>query len=194
MKQNCNKAPLIVCTATLCAAFLDGPTAQANLITGSIGFGASGVTIDSVNLSTATTFSVANPFTTTESGAYSAVPLETSVTFNGFTFNPPAASVNPLWTFDIGSTVYSFDATSVSSSYNSILRQWDIGGAGIAMITGFTDTPGEWNVNLSQTGASFVFDASEGSLPVSVPDGGSTVAMLGGSLLGLAAYSRKLRG
>ena len=191
MKYYLKKTP-ILCAAALCAAFLDGPSAQANFITGSIGFGASGVTIDSVNLSTATTFSVANPFTTTESGTYASVPLETSVTFNGFTFNPPAASVDPLWTFDIGTTAYSFDATSVTSSYNSILRQWDIGGKGIAMVTGFSDTPGEWNVNLSQTGASFVFDASEGSLPPSVPDGGSTVAMLGGAVLGLAAFSRKL--
>jgi hypothetical protein len=191
MKYQFKRTPM-VCAATLCAAVLAGSNANADPITGSIGFGASGVSIDSLNLSTATTFSVANPFTTTETGTYSAVPLETSVTFNGFTFNPPAASVNPLWTFDVGTTVYSFDATSVSSSYNSLLRQWDIGGNGIAMITGFTDTPGQWNVNLSQTGASFVFDASEGSVPVQ--DGGSTVAMLGGAMLGLGALSRKLAG
>jgi hypothetical protein len=190
MKRNVKKIP-ILCAGAFCAAVLAGPSAEANLISGSIGFGASGVTIDNTDLASATSFNVANPFTTTESGTYSAVPLATPVIFNGFTFNPPAASVTPLWTFDIGSTVYSFDATSVISSYNSTLRQWDIGGQGIAMVTGYTDTLGEWNVNLGQTGDSFVFDASEGSLPVGVPDGGSNLAMAGSALLGLAAFGRK---
>src|SRR5208282_3529846 len=107
---------------------------RANSITGSIGFGASGVTVDSPNLATATDFEVAHPFTSTESGTYSTVPMFMSVTFNGFQFNPPAAGVTPLWTFDVGSTVYGFDATSVLSSYNSSLEEWDIGGRGIATI------------------------------------------------------------
>jgi hypothetical protein len=186
------RIPNSICAVSLCAAVLAGPSAKANLITGSIGFGADGVTINSPNLASATSFAVASPFTTTETGVYSSVPLNTSVTFNGFTFNPPANSVTPLWTFDIGSTVYSFDATSVSSSYNSTLRQWDIGGSGLAMITGYGTTHGSWNVNLSQTGESFVFDASEASSG-SVPDTGSTGPLLGGAFIGLAGLSRKFR-
>ena len=181
-----------LCAAALCAAALTCPSANANQINGSIGFGASGVTINTTSLATASTFGVDHAFTTSESGDYSSVPLFSFVTFNGFQFNPTYAteSVRPLWTFNIGSTDYSFDATSVISSYNATLRQWDIGGAGVAMITGFDATPGEWNVNLSQTGASFVFDASEAST-VPVPDGGSSLLLLGSSMLSLGALGRK---
>jgi hypothetical protein len=176
--------------AALCAVAIAGPNARANSITGSIGFGASGVTVDSPNLATATDFEVAHPFTSTESGTYSTVPMFTPVTFTGFQFNPPAAGVTPLWTFDVGLDVYSFDATSLQSFYNSSLEEWDIGGRGVATVTGFSATEGTWNVNLSQSGASFVFDSS--AAPNSpVPDGGSTVTLLGSALMGLCAFSRK---
>jgi hypothetical protein len=111
-------------------------------------------------------------------------------------FNPPAPSVIPLWTFDVGPVgdqiVYSFDATSVTSSFNAVLNEWDIGGSGMAMVTGYSDTPGTWNVNLSQSGASFVFDSSEATTPA-VKDGGSTIAILGSVFIGLGAFGRKLR-
>jgi hypothetical protein len=103
---------------------------------------------------------VASPYADAETGTYGAVPQSTPITFSGFVFNPPAASITPLWTFQIGGTVYSFDATIDSSFFNSTLDEWDIGGQGMAMVTGYTPTAGTWNVNLSQSGASFVFDSS----------------------------------
>jgi hypothetical protein len=181
----------IICAAAFCAAVLAGPSVKANPITGSIGFGAEGVTIDSPNLATATTFSLASAFTTTDSGTYSTVPLLMPVTFNGFEFNPPASSVTPLWTFDVGPTVYSFDATTVTSFYNASLQQWDIGGFGMAMVTGFTPTEGIWNVNLSQSGQSFAFDATEASIQLT--DRASTLPLLGTAFIGLAAFARKFR-
>src|SRR5579859_879896 len=48
-----------------------------------------------------------------ETGSYGAVPDGTSAIWSGFTFNPPAASVTPLWMFSVNSTIYSFDATSM---------------------------------------------------------------------------------
>jgi len=183
------KINLLMSAAALSALVLAAPNANANVITGSIGFGATGVSIDSLNLATATTFTVANPFATTRSGTYASVPLFQSVTFDGFAFNPPIASVTPLWTFDIGPTVYSFDATTVTSSFNSADDEWDIGGEGMAMVTGYADTAGTWNVNLSQSGSSFVFDSS--AAVDSVPDGGPTLALLGGAVLGLSAFARK---
>ena len=77
------------------------------------------------------------------------------------------ASVNPLWTFTIGGLNYSFDATSVTSSFNSTLDEWDIGGNGVAMITGYDATPGAWNLNLAQSGATIVFDSSAAGPPAS---------------------------
>ena len=87
----------------------------------------------------------------------------TLVTFNGFTFNPAVASITPLWTFTYDGLTYSYDATSVVADFNASLDEWDIGGSGMAMITGFTSTPGTWTVNLSQTDASFAFDATSGA-------------------------------
>jgi hypothetical protein len=198
MKNTIKAIPIIISAAAFCAVVLVGPNASANMITGSIGFGASGVTINSTKLSTASDFSVSNPFTTVETGTYSTVPMFTSVSFSGFVFNPPVSSVIPLWTFDVGPVgdvvVYSFDATTVKSSFNSSLDEWDIGGLGMAMATGYSATPGTWNVNLSQSGSSFVFDSSAAAKVVSVSDGGLTLGSLGGAFLCLGALARKNRG
>jgi hypothetical protein len=191
MKRSVINKPVLICTVALCAAVLSGSSTQANPITGSIGFGAAGVTINSGNLATATSFTVIDPLVSDPTGTYAAVPDFTPVDFNGFVFHPPVASITPLWTFQIGTTVYSFDATSDSSSFNSTLDEWDIGGKGIAMVTGFTPTVGTWNVNLSQSGASFVFDSSAAA--TGVTEGGSTAACLGGALLALSTLRRKVR-
>jgi hypothetical protein len=184
-------------SAAIIASVLLAPAVWANEITGSIGFGSLGVNISggSGTLASASSFTLNDPFLTTETGIYTAVPILTPVTFSGFQFNPPQASVDPLWTFMVGAITYSFDATSVTSFFDSTLDQWDIGGNGIAMVTGFSATPGIWNVNLSQSGASIVFDSSEASSPTvpTVPDGGSTMLLLGGGFIGLAGVARKMR-
>ena len=100
--------------------------------------------------------------------------------------------MSPIWTFTVGATTYSFDATSVTSYYDAALGQWDIGGNGVAMVTGYSATDGTWNVNLSQSGASIVFDSSEAS-KASVPDNGSTLLLLGSGFMGLAGFARKLQ-
>jgi len=198
MKRIPKAATSILCAAAFCAVVLAGPSAKATPINGSLAFSVLGVTVDSPNLADATTFSVTGTFIAMNpTGTYSTVPVFTSVTFNGFTFNPAVASVTPLWTFTLGplgdQTVYSFDATSVEADYNASIREWDIGGTGLAMITGYTTTVGSWTVNLSQTDASFAFDATSGShAPLTtVPDWGSGLAVLGSAFLGLGAFSRK---
>jgi hypothetical protein len=177
----------ISCAAAFCAAVLAGPSAKANLITRFTGFGAEEVTIDTPGLAAATTFKAASPFTTTDSGTRSLAPLMTDVPFN-----PPAASLTPLWTFDIGSIVYSFDATILRSYYNSSLEQWDIGGYGMATITGYTAPDGTWNANVGQGEDIFVFDASEPSTGAAVmTDSASTMPLLGSAFLGLLALGRR---
>jgi hypothetical protein len=197
MKRTIKILPTL-CAAAFYAVVLAGPSAKANTITGSIAFSSLGVTVADANnpadvsLSDATTFSVVSPYVANNPlGAYSAVPALTDVTFNGFTFNPPVASITTLWTFDYNGLVYSFDATSVSADYNASINEWDIGGTGEAMITGYTTTYGTWTVNLSQTDASFAFDATAGASGVAVPDGGSGVALLGSAFLGLSVFGRK---
>lgn len=206
MKHNTKTFPTLW-TAAFCALVLGSPCARGNNISGSIAFGAEGVVVNTPNLADASSFyvdttvgglPVDNVAYVGEipQGSYSSVPLMTPVTFNGFTFNPPVASITPLWTFALGpagdQTVYSFDATSVMSDWNASRDEWDIGGSGIAMITGYDSTPGTWTVNLSETGASFAFDATSGA-NAAVPDGGSTVLQLGGAFLGLGVLGRTLR-
>jgi hypothetical protein len=204
MKHHIKSMPA-VCAMAFCAVILAGPSARANAMTGSIGFEASGVDVNSPNLATATTFTVVSPTTFEETGAYLAVPNSTAVSFTSFVFNPPVASVTPLWTFELGPAGdqihYAFDVTSVTAYFNSALDEWDIGGNGIAMITGYSDTEGTWNLNLSQSGASFVFDSSAAAngIPVTqnstgLRDGGSTLVLLGLAMtcLGAAQFCRKL--
>ena len=78
---------ILLYAASLYAVALASPSARANLIMGSIGFGADGVTVNNSSLAMATSFDVASPFTTIETGDYASVPLNTDVTFNGFVFN-----------------------------------------------------------------------------------------------------------
>jgi hypothetical protein len=188
------KAIPVICAAAFYAMALASPSAQANTIpiTGSIGFDAAGVAINSGNLATATSFTVSGASVATKSGTYSVVPANYSpVTFNGFVFSPAVAAITPLWTFSIGSTVYSFDATSDTSSWNPGLDSWEMGGNGIALITGYSPTYGTWNVNLSETGTAFVFDSSAGTSGLAVPDGGSSSVLLGSAFLGLTLFRRK---
>jgi hypothetical protein len=114
----------------------------------------------------------------------------TPVTFSGFQFNSSVVPSSPLWTFTIGATTYSYDATSISSSYNSALQQWDIGGTGVAMVTGYTPTDGTWNVNLSESGSTIVFDSS--AAVTAVPEA-STLALMGSGIMFLAGIGRKLK-
>ena len=191
------KTTSIAYAAAICAAVLTGSSTMANSINGSVAFSSFGVTVNNADLADASSFNVVNPYVANiPQGSYSAVPALTPITFNGFTFNPPVSSVDPLWMFTIGTgigaTVYSFDATSVASYWNAAIGEWDIGGNGIAMITGYTPTTGTWTVNLSQTGASFAFDATSGA-EASVPDGGSGAVLLGSAFLGLGAVGRKFR-
>lgn len=194
MKRTIKAIPITICAAAFCAVVLAGPSAQANAyVTGSIGFGAAGVIVNNPILADATSFSVISPLVNDPYGTYAPVPLGTPVDFNGFVFNPPVASIIPLWTFTYDSTVYSFDATSDSSFFNAVLDEWDIGGKGIAMVTGFSPTDGTWNVNLSQSGATFVFDSSEAANGTSVTDGGSSMALLGSGFIFLGAFGRRCR-
>jgi hypothetical protein len=179
----------VTITAVIIITTLLSPKLQAQgEITGSIGFGSLGASIVGGDLATASGFTVYSPFISTETGVYSGVPLDIPVTFDGFQFNPAVDSVTPLASFSVGSINYSFEATSVTSYYYAPLNEWDIGGNGMAMVTGYSSTPGIWNLNLSQSGDTIVFDSSAAVSPVPEP---STLLLLGGGLVGLAGFARK---
>jgi hypothetical protein len=149
-------------------------------------------------LQDATTFALVHTITTQTTGEYTTMGILDfqPVTFNGFRFNPPVSSVIPLWTLTLGSTVASFDATTVASEWYPTIGggEWVISGNGMASLTGFTDTPGTWTVNLSASGnESIAFDATADAIP-RVPDGGASVALLGGGLVAVCLFARKTPG
>ncbi len=189
------------------------PQAQANLlpISGSISFSGIGSTDNNANLSAATKLTSISTTVNTDSGDYSLVPstygptsgttymtstgtatgtgatLATAGLMSDYTFNPAQGAVTPLWSVVIGGVTYSFAATSMSAVYNAGLQEWNIGGGGIASITGHQDTSGTWNANIGQQGQSFFFGSA-----ATVPDGGLSIALLGGALTAMSLVRSKL--
>jgi hypothetical protein len=195
MKKLNHIIPALLSAAAFLALFAS-QNARANPeFSGSIAFGSSGVTTDNPVLQLATDFTLVKPYADMATGEYATLGITnlTPVTFNGFKFNPPVGAVDPLWTFDVGSTVVSFDAISETSTFvpKGTAGEWVILGNGIASISGFANTPGNFTVNLSDSGTMVVaFDSTAAALPA-VPDGGSPVALLGGALTVLGLCSRK---
>ena len=147
------RALSVVAALATCFAYHN---AQAIPISGSIAFNGS-ATFDSTPISGATSFISLSPAFVAafeQTGDYSAIPNFTSVAFTPFTFNSPTAPVVPLWTLTIGSVTYSFDATTMTSTYDAVHDVWDIGGSGVARIAGFDDTTGTWNLS---AGSRFCF-------------------------------------
>ena len=118
-----------------------------------------------------------------------------SVTWKGFSW-PSSVLVPTLWTFTFGTTTYSFDLAnvSVSSQSNSFLN---LMGSGTLHATGFDDTPGSWSFTISNPGggphANFDFTFANSQTATGVPDGGTTVALMGIAFVGLELLRRKLK-
>jgi len=191
------------------------------LVTGSIGFAGSYTDNNPGNLGLATSVTGINVDVDDASGAFSPVPntlmaggpqytylasaaggpsqpnagsatasgstYATPGLFNNFTFNTPVVPVNPLWSLEIGGVIYSFEALTMTATYDAGQNAWAIGGSGTATVTGYATTGGIWDLTLSQSGSSFGFTSN-----TTVPDGGLTVALLGGALIGLQVLRRKL--
>lgn len=166
-------------------------SAQAVAINGGIAFGGD-ARPDTGDWDTATAvdFGASNPnaVVTLALGDYAVLPaFTTGALFSDFTF-APALNPNPivLWTITVGPTTYDFVMTSVSvfeQGGNALVLR----GMGLLRITGFDDTPGEWDFSAQQTGPNvFSFSASNAALPEP-----STLALLGLGLLGISAARRR---
>ena len=168
-------------------------------ISGDISFSGT-ATIDSTSFVTATRFTAFQDIFVGAPSALSGDYTGTSgaaVTVTPFIWAPSTAStpINPLWTFVSGGNTYSFDLSVLHVDYASPTGLL-LSGLGTAHITGpgvdALDTTGSWNFSAQTLGtASFTFSSSTTAAAQAVPDGGSSVAMLGGAFLGLGWLKRK---
>jgi len=169
------------------------------LISGNISLSGT-VSIDGTSFVTATRFtSFANVFV----GAPAALSGDyvgtsgAAVTITPYTWSPPTTStpISPLWTFISGGNTYSFDLDVLHMDFASPTGLL-LSGLGTAHITGpgleKLDTTGHWDFSAQTLGLStFTFSSTTTVPTATVPDGGSTVAMLGATMLGLAWMKRK---
>jgi len=167
-------------------------SANAVGITGGISLSGNYAT-DTGNVNTATKFTAFNNVQVTSvAGSYATVPtgVPGAVTQNPFSFSPfPGPGVTPLWTFVSGGLTYSFDLLSLQTVQQPGDNTLTIHGSGTLKITGFDNTAGSYVFTANQLGGTFSFSSSNGA---AVPDGGTTIALLGLALVGIGAVRRKL--
>jgi hypothetical protein len=165
--------------------------AQAVPITGGISL-AGGYTTDTGDVNTAHAFtSFFDVEVTGGAGTYAGIPNGMSsppVTMVPFTFNPFVPPVNSLWSLTYLSNTYSFDLLTciIAQQGGDTLT---LHGTGTLHATGFTDTAGAWVFTANELGGTFSFSSSNGV----IPDGGTTVALLGIALAGIEGARRMFR-
>jgi hypothetical protein len=181
---------------TLAVAGAISLSAHAVPITGSVDMNGT-VTLDNVLLGSATAASSFSAVVVggTPTGSYTGTG-GSSVTWSGFSWTA-FAPVAPLWTFTSGLNTYTFDLNTIAvvSQNNSFLN---LKGTGALNITGpgsYDPTFGDWSFTISNAGggshANFQFTFAN-SQTAAVPDGGTTVMLLGAALSGLGLIRRKL--
>ncbi len=176
--------------ATIAALLALGATAQAIGITGGISL-AGGYTTDTGDVNTATKFtSFTSVAATGEAGSFVGITptfSPGSITMNGFDFTT-FIGATPLWKVTATPADY-FDLTSLTLVDHSVLNALTLTGTGTIHLVGFDPTPGSWTFTANQGGGTFSFSSSNAAI---VPDGGTTLMLLGGALSGLGLLRRKL--
>ncbi len=192
----------IAATAFVAAAALAG-SAQAALITGSVGITTRPGTTLNVDFGTDFVNFTPDSFNAqVDQGTGTAstlAPIGTIVTYKDFDYSAPFTVVggNPLWLTDTGSLA--FFLTSITDMFENGTAP---GAQGLTLfgegfftsnVAGFDQTPATWTFQANSTGGapSFTFASTNAAQPSRVPDGGTSVALLGFSLLGLAGARRK---
>lgn len=172
-------------------------TVQANPITGVIGFTGTYAQVggDNGTLNTATSFTLSD-VSIVQSQTLGSFANGSLVNFISSVSLTPATSLLPnvqLWQVLAGGTTYTFTvnteslvndaATSVSFTGTGTISDNNNDTTGGTYTLGFTDAVGGGDV-------SFTFTGNSGTS--TVPDGGTTVLLLGAALSGLALVKRKM--
>jgi len=196
------KLNIIVLVALTVVALVASPRARAAQITGTIGFTSApnltGGHVTHGGGTTTVTFN--NPmhvdfgtddYSTTSGSAVDFNPIS----WTGSDTSAVLTSSNsPEWSFVIGAITYSFDLTHlISASFHAgHPNALSLSGEGLAKITGFENTFATFSLQGTGKGLTFtIIQASNTAVP-SVPDGGSTLTLLGLGLVAAEALRRKL--
>lgn len=185
---NIPKIALAILAAGVVGSAFTAPQAQADMINGAITF-AGGAIFDTNSLATATRVNTFKDVTvmSRDNDFTSTVNVGDSVTMAEPYIFTPSTPTPGLWsvggfTFDLASS------TVVLQNSNFLL----ITGTGTISGNGFDATPGTWSFTSQTPMANGVFSFSAGSGSQGVPDGGTTVALLGFALAGIEVIRRKL--
>jgi len=184
--------------ALVVAAVLLASRAFAVPIVGSFAF-SGGPTLNNADISLATGFIdiTGESVTGLQSGSYTPLPtgLTAHVDLQAFNWNPATYSSYLMQIiFPFPGLTYKFVISGpIDANYDSALHTWNIGGTGLASITGFDDTTGNWTLSVVQLGNSVslagVLDVNTSSLP----DGGTTALLLGLGLVGMSLAVRRFK-
>jgi hypothetical protein len=112
------------------------------------------------------------------------------VQYKSFTFNPFVGPIAPLWTFQVGTTTFSFTLENITVGMQTA-TQLALIGTGTAFGTGFDATPFNWTFSGDSTGALLSFSASAFNA-VGVPEP-SVIGLLGLGLIGIGAVRVRRR-
>jgi len=173
--------------------------AQAVPITGAVGFGGT-VYLDTANANTATEATAwGSGYVVSTHGTLTAVPFFSSVSFTSSPWFVDSSSggddtlIQPFWS--VGGFTYHFLSSTITRQDGGHL---DIDFTGTVSAAGYDTTAfdGAWstsndNGNSGNTSTQFTYSATFSSTVPSVPDGGTTVLLLGSALAGVGFLKRK---
>lgn len=163
------------------------PQAQAAPIQGGITF-SGGAVYDTMSLATATRVdSFLNVTVESRDGDFSSVAVGDSVTMSTPWIFSPSTPIVGLWT--VGGFTYDLTSATVVFQSADFLA---VTGTGTISGNGFDPTAGVWNFTSQTPSANGVFSFSAGVAAQGVPDGGTTVALLGLGLAGLELIRRRM--
>jgi hypothetical protein len=174
--------------------------AQAVPINGSVQFFGS-ATPSGASPGAPITVNFTNPWHTLSGlGIYSGIPVGVVATFTNFDFTGDgsgatlsAPPIVPLWSFSFGTptVAYSFDLLSLTNGHTEA-GSMSFSGIGTAHATGFDDTSAAWSLQGAGTNFAFRISTSTTTAIGNVPESGTTVALLGIALVGIAILRRQL--
>jgi VPDSG-CTERM motif len=173
-------------TMAAAVATLVGFSASATPITGSIGFGGTYTQNGGIqgDLSTATSMSINTVNIQNVTGSFVGA---TSPSFATPILVNPGTGLTQLWQVLVGALTYTFNVTSESQTFTSG-TQLNLAGNGVISDNLGDSANGVWQLGFGVSGDSFTWQSTSAA---NVPDGGTTVALLGGALAGLGLLKRK---